>query len=62
MAKITLFKLNRNHNSSQSVEKPPTVAERLARLREQLQAVERLEKNVNARLLAEVLLLDWPHG
>ena len=24
-------------------------------------AVERLEKNVNPRLLAEVLLLDWPH-
>jgi len=24
-------------------------------------AVGRLEKNVNARLLAEVLLLDWPH-
>jgi hypothetical protein len=23
-------------------------------------AIERLEKNVNARLLAEVLLLDWP--
>jgi len=23
-------------------------------------AVDRLEKNVNARLLAEVLLLDWP--
>jgi hypothetical protein len=22
----------------------------------------RLEKNVNARLLAEVTLLDWPHG
>jgi len=25
-------------------------------------AVDRLEKNVNARLLAEVLLLDWPMG
>jgi DNA polymerase-3 subunit delta' len=25
-------------------------------------AVERLEMNVNARLLAEVTLLDWPHG
>ncbi|MEW6093750.1 MAG: DNA polymerase III subunit delta' C-terminal domain-containing protein, partial [Chloroflexota bacterium] len=25
-------------------------------------AIERLEKNVNARLLAEVTLLDWPHG
>lgn len=25
-------------------------------------AVEKLERNVNARLLAEVLLLDWPHG
>jgi DNA polymerase-3 subunit delta' len=25
-------------------------------------AVDRLEKNVNARLLAEVLLLDWPKG
>jgi len=25
-------------------------------------AVERLERNVNPRLLAEVLLLDWPHG
>jgi DNA polymerase-3 subunit delta' len=24
-------------------------------------AIDRLEKNVNARLLAEVLLLDWPH-
>ena len=23
-------------------------------------AIERLERNVNARLLAEVLLLDWP--
>jgi hypothetical protein len=23
-------------------------------------AIERLEKNVNARLLAEILLLDWP--
>jgi DNA polymerase-3 subunit delta' len=23
--------------------------------------ITRLEKNVNARLLAEVLLLDWPH-
>jgi hypothetical protein len=23
-------------------------------------AIERLEKNVNARLLAEVTLLDWP--
>ena len=25
------------------------------------EAIEKLEKNVNARLLAEVLLLDWPH-
>jgi hypothetical protein len=25
-------------------------------------AIEKLERNVNARLLAEVLLLDWPHG
>jgi len=25
-------------------------------------SVEQLEKNVNARLLAEVTLLDWPHG
>jgi DNA polymerase-3 subunit delta' len=25
-------------------------------------ALERLEKNVNSRLLAEVLLLDWPRG
>jgi DNA polymerase-3 subunit delta' len=25
-------------------------------------AIEQLEKNVNARLLAEVTLLDWPHG
>jgi hypothetical protein len=24
-------------------------------------AIERLEKKVNPRLLAEVLLLDWPH-
>jgi hypothetical protein len=23
-------------------------------------ALERMERNVNARLLAEVLLLDWP--
>jgi hypothetical protein len=23
-------------------------------------AIERLEKNINARLLAEVVLLDWP--
>ncbi len=33
-------------------------AQRLVRQAEQ--AIERLEKNVNARLLAEVLLLDWP--
>ncbi len=25
------------------------------------QAIDRLDRNVNARLLAEVLLLDWPH-
>jgi len=25
-------------------------------------AVDKLERNVNPRLLAEVLLLDWPHG
>jgi DNA polymerase-3 subunit delta' len=25
-------------------------------------AIDKLERNVNARLLAEVLLLDWPHG
>ena len=25
-------------------------------------AIEKLERNVNARLLAEVLMLDWPHG
>jgi len=25
------------------------------------EAIEKLERNVNARLLAEVLLLDWPH-
>ena len=25
-------------------------------------AIEKLERNVNARLLAEVMLLDWPHG
>jgi DNA polymerase-3 subunit delta' len=25
-------------------------------------AIDRLERNVNARLLAEVTLLDWPHG
>ncbi len=25
-------------------------------------AVDKLERNVNTRLLAEVLLLDWPHG
>jgi DNA polymerase III subunit delta' len=25
-------------------------------------AIEKLERNVNARLLAEVTLLDWPHG
>jgi hypothetical protein len=34
-----------------------------ARLVEDLdQALRRLEANVNARLLAEVLLLDWPFG
>ncbi len=26
------------------------------------EAIDKLERNVNARLLAEVLLLDWPHG
>ncbi|HTX92845.1 MAG TPA: DNA polymerase III subunit delta' [Anaerolineales bacterium] len=26
------------------------------------ESVEKLDKNVNARLLAEVLLLDWPHA
>jgi DNA polymerase III subunit delta' len=26
------------------------------------QAIDKLERNVNARLLAEVTLLDWPHG
>lgn len=26
------------------------------------EAIEKLERNVNARLLAEVTLLDWPHG
>jgi DNA polymerase-3 subunit delta' len=26
------------------------------------EAVDKLERNVNARLLAEVVLLDWPHG
>jgi DNA polymerase III subunit delta' len=26
------------------------------------QAIDMLERNVNARLLAEVTLLDWPHG
>jgi hypothetical protein len=25
-------------------------------------AIDKLERNVNARLLAEVLLLDWPHA
>ena len=25
-------------------------------------AIDKLERNVNARLLAEVTLLDWPHG
>jgi hypothetical protein len=25
-------------------------------------AIDKLERNVNPRLLAEVLLLDWPHG
>jgi DNA polymerase III subunit delta' len=25
-------------------------------------AIDKLERNVNARLLAEMLLLDWPHG
>ena len=35
-------------------------ARRLVRAHEQ--AVERLDANVNARLLAEVLLLDWPHS
>jgi len=25
-------------------------------------AMDRLDRNVNARLLAEILLLDWPHG
>ena len=25
-------------------------------------AIEKLERNVNPRLLAEVLLLDWPHA
>ena len=42
MARITPVKLNRNRKLSQVVEKPPTTAERLARLREQLEAVERL--------------------
>ena len=26
------------------------------------EAIDKLERNVNARLLAEALLLDWPHG
>ncbi len=26
------------------------------------EAIDKLERNVNPRLLAEVLLLDWPHG
>jgi DNA polymerase-3 subunit delta' len=26
------------------------------------EAINKLERNVNARLLAEVLLLDWPHA
>jgi hypothetical protein len=38
----------------------------LAEARELVKAVEgsieKLERNVNARLLAEVLLLDWPRG
>ncbi len=37
----------------------------LSRARQQAQnievSIERLERNVNPRLLAEVLLLDWPH-
>jgi DNA polymerase-3 subunit delta' len=37
----------------------PEVRRRVADLE---QAVERLERNVNARLLAEVVLLDWPRA
>jgi hypothetical protein len=42
MARITPLKLNQNRKSSHVVEKPPTVAEQVVRLREQLEAVERL--------------------
>jgi len=38
-----------------------SLAEARTRVVELERAVERLEKNVNPRLLAEVLLLDWPH-
>jgi DNA polymerase III subunit delta' len=38
---------------------PLTEARRLVAAGEE--AIEKLERNVNARLLAEVLLLDWPH-
>ena len=37
-----------------------TLAETRRLVNDVEEAVERLEKNVNARLLAEVLLLDWP--
>jgi len=39
-----------------------SLAEARQRVTDMEGAVARLEKNVNPRLLAEVLLLDWPHG
>jgi len=39
----------------------PPVAADLSEIRQAEEAIDRLDRNVNARLLTEVYLLDWPH-